>query len=242
VSYDFANLSYADFEDLVRDLLGRELMVRFEAFGAGPDGGVDGRHAAASDKIVLQAKHYPKSPYSALKSTMIKERASIDKLQSNRYILATSRSLSPANTAELAEIIGPSLKSQADIFGPSDLNGLLRKYPEVERANIKLWLSSAAVLDRVVNAATHAFTSIARADIEAKLSVYAQNPSFQEAKDKLEAEHIVIIAGPPGVGKTTLAEMLSYSFIAEDWEYIAIRSVDEGLAALSDTKKQIFFF
>jgi hypothetical protein len=43
--YGFENLSPADFEDLVRSLVGRELSVRFEAFAAGPDGGMDGRHA-----------------------------------------------------------------------------------------------------------------------------------------------------------------------------------------------------
>lgn len=41
MTYDFSNLASADFEDLVRDLIGRELNVRFEAFGPGPDGGMD---------------------------------------------------------------------------------------------------------------------------------------------------------------------------------------------------------
>jgi hypothetical protein len=35
--------SPADFEDLVRDLIGQQLRVRFESFSAGPDGGMDGR-------------------------------------------------------------------------------------------------------------------------------------------------------------------------------------------------------
>jgi hypothetical protein len=42
MSYDFASLSPADFEDLVRDLVNRELGVRFEAFAPGPDGGIMG--------------------------------------------------------------------------------------------------------------------------------------------------------------------------------------------------------
>ena len=46
MSYDFVNLSHADFEDLVRELIGRQLKIRFEAFSAGPDGGMDGRHSA----------------------------------------------------------------------------------------------------------------------------------------------------------------------------------------------------
>src|SRR5712692_10206007 len=107
--YNFSNLSPADFEDLVRDLVGNELGIRFESFSAGPDGGVDGRHAKGSKSTVLQAKHYVGSAFSSLKSAMKRERVSIDRIRSKRYILATSRALSIKNKAELADIIGPAL-------------------------------------------------------------------------------------------------------------------------------------
>lgn len=83
---------------------------------------------------------------------------------------------------------------------------------------------------------------MSRAELEAKVRVYAQNPSFHQSKKKLEANHVVIISGPPGVGKTTLAEMLSYTYIGDGWEYIAIRSLDDGFAAIIDAKKQVFLF
>jgi energy-coupling factor transporter ATP-binding protein EcfA2 len=242
MAYNFTSLSPADFEDLVRDLIGRELGVRFEAFAAGPDGGIDGRHATGDGSIILQAKHYAGSTYSALKSTMVGERAAIDRLSPARYILTTSRPLSPENKRELAAIIGSSLLSEADILGPGDLNGLLRKFPEIEKSHIKLWLTGAAVLERVVRAAAHTFNNITRAEIEAKVRVYAPNPSFNGARDTLEAHHVVIISGPPGVGKSTLAEMLAYAYIGEEWELVAIRSLDDGLASIDDTKKQVFLF
>jgi hypothetical protein len=244
MSYDFANLSPADFEDLVRELIGRELKIRFEAFGAGPDGGMDARHAAGAKATILQAKHYAGSTFAKLKSALKKERVAIDRIRPkpSRYLLATSRPLTPPNKAALATIIGKVLKAEGDIFGPGDLNGLLRKFPDVEKANIKLWLSGAAVLERVIRSAAYAFTAMSRADIEAKVKVYAQNPSFKEARDGLESNHVVIISGPLGVGKTTLAEMLAYAYIGEEWEFVAIRSLDDGLAAIIDTKKQVFFF
>lgn len=146
MSYDFSTLSPADFEDLSRDLLGRELGIRFEAFPEGPDDGMDGRYAAGEGDIILQAKHYYRSGLSKLKSKMKQERASIDALQPKRYILATSTPLTPANKAAFAEIIGPALLSPGDIVGPQDLIALLRKYPDIETAHQKLWAQSSAVL------------------------------------------------------------------------------------------------
>jgi DNA polymerase III delta prime subunit len=240
--YEFGNLSPADFEDLTRDLVGRELGIRFEAFAAGPDGGMDGRHAKGENAIILQAKHYGGSPYSALKAEIRRERPSIDRLSPARYVLATSRALTPSRKEELAALIGPSLHDGADIIGPADLNGLLRKYPEIEKSHIKLWLSGAGVLERVLRSAAHTFNNITRDEIEATVRVYAPNPSFYAARDTLEAHHLVIISGPPGVGKTTLAEMLSYAYLAERWDLVAIRSLDDGFAAIEDSKKQVFFF
>jgi hypothetical protein len=94
----------------------------------------------------------------------------------------------------------------------------------------------------VLHAATHNFTTLTRDDIKAKLSVYVENPSVKAGRDILESIHVLIVSGPPGVGKTTLAEMLSYAYLAEDWELVAIRSLDDAFAHIDDTKRQIFFF
>lgn len=242
MSYDFSNLSHADFEDIARDLIGGELNLRFEAFSAGPDGGMDGRHAKAGKTTILQAKHYAGSSFKTLLAALKRERPVIDRLAAARYLLATSRPLTPPNKTSLAIAIGPALKSQDDIFSAGDLNALLRKHPSIEKAHIKLWLSSTAVLDRITRAAAHAFAAITMDEIAAKVRVYAPNPSFGHARNTLETQHVLIISGPPGVGKTTLAEMLSYGYVAEGWQLVPIRSLDDGFASIIDTEKQIFFF
>ena len=244
MSYTFSTLSHADFEDLVRDLIGRQLGVRFEAFCAGPDGGIDGRHAPSrgSEPVVLQAKHRQGSTFPQLQSAMKRERAAIEKLRRCRYILATSRKLTPSNKRTLLDVIGHCVVNEGDIFGPDDLNALLRKYPEVEKSHIGLWLSSAAVLEKVVRSAAHAYANITKTDIEKKVRVYAQNASFTDSAEKLEDHHVVIISGPPGVGKTTLAEMLSYAYLGNGWELVPIRSLDDGFASISDARQQILYF
>jgi hypothetical protein len=63
-------LSHSEFEDLARDLVGREIELRFGAFPEGRDDGMDGRHARADGSVVTQAKHYRGSGLAALKSKM----------------------------------------------------------------------------------------------------------------------------------------------------------------------------
>lgn len=242
MTFSFDVLSPADFEDLSRDLLGRELGVRFEAFGPGPDGGIDGRHATVGQKTILQAKHYRLSDFDALARTMTKERRSIDRLAPDRYLLTTSRPLLPGNKNRLAAIIGPALRDRGDILGFEDLNGLLRSFPDVQKSHVKLWLSGSGVLDRILHAATHNFTGLTHDDIVSKLTVYAENPSFKAGRDVLEKNHVLIVSGPPGVGKTTLAEMLCYAYLGEEWDLVAIRSLDEAFAHIDDTRRQVFFF
>lgn len=150
MKYDFATLSADDFEDLTRDLVGREFGIRFEAFTAGTDDGMDGRHAMADGATILQAKHYLRSGFSKLKSKMKEERQSIDQLAPQRYVLATSVALTPANKDALAEIIGPALKSTGDIYGADDLNASLRAHPDIETAHQKLWVQSTPVLEKVL--------------------------------------------------------------------------------------------
>ncbi len=79
--------------------------------------------------------------FAGLSRQMRHERAAIDRLGLDRYILATSVSLTPTNKWALAEIIGPSLKSLDDLLGFEDLNGLLREHHDVAKAHVKLWLS-----------------------------------------------------------------------------------------------------
>ncbi|MEO9960607.1 MAG: hypothetical protein ABJF07_09935, partial [Nisaea sp.] len=242
MAYDFKTLSPADFEDLCRDLVGRELSIQFEAFTTGPDGGIDGRHASSIKCTILQVKHLIGSTFATLKSSIRGERPSIDKLAPDRYILATSRGLTPANKAVVAAEIGSALRTEGDIYGGGELNALLRKFSDIEKAHIKLWLSSTAVLERVLQGAAHTFTEISKSEIDAKVRVYAHNPSFPAAQTIQESQHVLIISGPPGVGKTTLAEMMAYTYLAEGWELVAMRSLDDGFGSIDDSRKQLFLF
>ncbi len=242
MKYDFKTLSPADFEDLARDLVGAHLRVRLEGFGPGRDGGIDGRHAKNGANLILQAKHKASSTFSSLKSVMKRERKAIDRLMPKRYILATSQSLTPLKKTQLAKIIGSALKNSEDILGCTDLNDLLLHHPQIEEAHIKLWLSSTSVLKRLLKSSAFAYTAASREEMLDKLRVFVSNPSFPQARRILEKHRVLIISGPPGVGKTTLGQMLAYAYVGEKWEFTAVRNLDDEFSEIQDTKKQMFFF
>ena len=242
MTYSFESLSPFDFEGLVRDLLNCALSCRFEAFGAGPDSGIDGRYVDSGKVTILQVKHYQRSRFSDLSRKIRNERAVIGQLAPDRYILATSAYLTPKNKDELVDIIGPNICSTSDIFGYTDLNDLLREHDKVAKAHVKLWLTNPQVLERVLNAASHNFTMVTKEDIKRKFKVYVQNCSFAKGRSILESEHILIISGAPGVGKTTLAEMLCYAYIGNDWEFVALRSLNDGFTSINNNRKQIILY
>lgn len=152
------NLSHIDFEELCRDIVQAETGLRFSAFGPGPDSGVDGRHSKDEKNTILQCKHYSGSSFSGLKSAMKKEILKLPKLNPDRYILFVSQSLTPSRTAELSALLGEYLKEPGDIWGQQDIEDALRRHPHIEKSHLKLWLSSAAVLERILQSGLEAYT------------------------------------------------------------------------------------
>jgi hypothetical protein len=223
--YDFQSLSSFDFQIVSRDLLQKKLGVVLESFGPGKDKGVDFRLRDSSGHIVVQCKHYKDySPLLRVLKNFEVEKAK--RLGPARYILSLSTSLTPDRKDELFGMFAPYCQSPSDIFGREDLNNLLGLYPEVERKNVKLWLTSTVVLERFINGAVWNDTALTLQRLKRRASLYVPNPSRHRARKILDQHHYCIIAGIPGIGKTMLAEVLLIEHV-DKHEYQAVRIAND---------------
>lgn len=245
-SYDFTQLSDFDFELICGSLLGKQWGVQLETFKSGRDGGIDLRYARADGpgETIVQCKHYVRSGFSALLSHLkLKEAPKLQALSPKRYVIATSVGLTPGNKEAIRSALAPYIANTSDIYGQGDLNQLLADYPEVEQSNLKLWLTSKPILDRVLHNAEICRTTFSIQKIISKLPRYVQNDCFPRAAAILADHNVVVISGVPGIGKTTLAEMILYEHLSQGYNPVVITSdLREGRSLYNEQQKQIFYY
>ena len=211
----------------------------------GADEGIDLRHCNRSGRVtIVQCKHYAGSDFPRLLSHLRRrELPQVERLRPARYVVATSISLTPANKCRIIDLLGPYVRHSRDVLGCDDLNGLLSRHPEVQRRHIKLWLTSVELFDRAMRHARLCQSEFEVQRIHARSHLYVPNQCFKRARAILQRNRVVIIAGKPGIGKTTLAEMLLYSYIGRGYTPVVLRSsIEEGQGQFEHRVRQIFYF
>ena len=245
MSYNFENLSPLDFEKLSIDLLQERFGSSIEPFTPGKDWCIDGRFIDDTGTMnIIQCKHIKK--FSDLKSNLTKEFKKIQNQNKIKkpfnYILAVSTGLTPQNKEEIKQLC-PLINREENIFGRDDLNSLLRKYPEVEKAHFKLWLNSSAVLEKIFNNDIFTRSKFEEKSIKRKIKLYVKTESFKSVYDKLKENNFCIISGAPGVGKTTLTEMLICYYLSKKYELVEIsRDIKEAFKTYSPNKRIVFYY
>ncbi len=249
--YDFSTLSPLDFEKLACDLMNVYFnyeIGQFQTFKAGRDKGIDLLFSTPKNdyEIIAQVKHYVKSPYSKfiydLKNI---EKDKVFQLKPNTYLIITSLELSHQNKSEIKKIFEPYITSLDYIFGREDLNKLIRNNKTVEEKHYKLWFSSSIILNKLLSykfkGRRNEFTNNV---LKKKFRLFVITNDFFKAKLSLQKNRFIILTGEPGVGKSTLSDMIIYDFIKQDYQlniiYDDIKEIEINL--LDDDSKQLFYF
>ncbi|WP_264792171.1 nSTAND3 domain-containing NTPase [Aureispira anguillae] len=242
-NYNFLNLSPSEFEDLTRDLLQKKLNVYIESFTDGKDLGIDLRCTTLDmDKTIIQCKRY--KSYNSLIASLKKELPKLQEASLTRYIVVTSVGLTPPQKDKITNCLHPYIKDTEDILGRDDLNNLIGQFEKIEHKYFKLWLSSTTILKKILYNKIINQSNFEIEKIEESLKFYVQNESLDICKKIIAKNKFVIISGQPGIGKTTLARMLTYYYFSKGFEnFVYInKSIKEGYDFYEEEKKQIFFF
>jgi hypothetical protein len=80
-------------------------------------------------------------------------------------------------------------------------------------------------------------------DVREAMLVYVPNASFSRARDLLEDKRVCIISGLPGIGKTTLAQILTVAYAGTGYDIFEISEDAEEINAVwNDDAPQFFYY
>ena len=247
MDYSFSTLNDKDFEQIAKDLLNAKFHLGLQDFKIGKDKGRDLRFSTPENdnSIVVQAKHYIGSKFAQLKHTLLKtELDKIKTLNPDRYIVVTSLPLSASQKDELKSLLAPFVLTSNDIIGREDLNGYLSEFKEIETKYYKLWFSSTNILNSIMNNAVEGRTRYLLERIQDKIPFYVITKKIEEANKILHKKKLLLITGNPGVGKTTLAEMILFEKAKEGYKIYKVENIREAEEVISPDRdeKQLFYF
>jgi hypothetical protein len=246
-NYDFSTLNDKEFEQISKDLLNAKYKLGLQDFKVGKDKGIDLRFSTSKNhnSIIAQVKHYVGSGFSQLKHTLIsRELHKIKILKPDRYLVVTSLPLSATQKDEIKEALDPFIISANDIFGQEDLNGVLNEFKEIEKNYFKLWFSSITVLNAVINNAIEGRTKYMMERIKEKIPFYVVTKKLDDANKILQKEKLLLITGQPGIGKTTLAEIILFDRAKNGFKIYKVENITEAEDVISPNpdEKELFYF
>lgn len=234
--FNVSNLNDYEFELLCKDIMERKLNAKLYAFSRGVDGGIDICDSKKAPKIVIQAKHYCNSKFSNLRSSLKNEIVKVNELSPNEYYVCSSIALTKNNKDEIVSMFPRFMKSRENVVDQVEIVDFLSddSNSDIVKKHYKLWLCASNVLSLVNNQNVFIDCAELMIDIENKIKLFVETSSYFESKNKLNKNRVIIITGAPGVGKSTISNMLLLFYASEG--YVVRYATDNNI---SDIKKAL---
>lgn len=250
--FNYSNLSSYEFELLCRDIVQAKTGFELSCFAPGPDRGIDATNIYKSSFsnqepcIILQAKHYVRSPYSKLEKQAKELVKTLAGARCDSLFFMTSMPLTPRQVEELKKVL-KEITNDINVYGVQDIDDYLSSSsgPSILSKHFNLWLSSTNVLAELINNSTNLECEQLIASIKEKDGLFVETSSFQEALRIMTNLGFVLLVGSPGVGKTTVSQMITLKYVEQGYKLIYttdanIVRVENSISPDPDVKELIF--
>ncbi|MDT2813281.1 nSTAND3 domain-containing NTPase [Vagococcus carniphilus] len=229
--FDYTMLNDYEFELLCRDIFQKFKGNKREyfTFSAGRDGGID--ICDKEKKEIIQVKHYSKSSTSSLMTSLNKELEKIKKIETiEKYYVMTSNSLTLRNKQDIVKIFKKYMLDTSHVWGKEDIDKFLadENNTDIVRKNFKLWLNATNVLELMLENDILVDSEELLDSIEKKKELYVDTKAFHDSLKIFEKYNALILLGAPGVGKSTISEMLLLYYVNKGYSIRYVSSNDIG--------------
>ena len=216
---NYGNLNDVEFEYLCQDLMQKKLGTTLHRFARGKDGGIDLADNVHTKNIVVQVKHYMRSPVEQLIASLKKELDKVQKLAPNQYYICCSKELTPQKINEIYIMFSDYMNSPANIITLNDIDDFLTDSANIDilKNHYKLWIDSTGILQEIYNTNIFVDCESLIANIRSEERLFVKTVAFSTALRNMEEHHTLFITGSPGVGKTITSKMLVLYYAANDY-------------------------
>lgn len=114
------------------------------------------------------------------------------------------------------------ITNDINVYGVQDIDDYLSSSsgPSILSKHFNLWLSSTNVLAELINNSTNLECEQLIASIKEKDGLFVETSSFQEALRIMTNLGFVLLVGSPGVGKTTVSQMITLKYVEQGYKLI----------------------
>jgi len=204
------DLSPEEFQDFSNEIVEILFKKKINGFSEGPDGGIDGIDDSVNPKIIVQSKRVEKKSNGLVK---IAEKE-IDKINNTakrknysdfQYVFVTSSNISVSGYGDIRRYAKKLMDNDDNII---DRKKLLKFSKDKAYSMVfkKFGLIQVNLFDKKLEEIEYESRQFLD-HIDSKY--FVKTESFECAYSELCKEHIVLLQGGPGVGKTMSSEMLA---------------------------------
>ena len=212
--YNYYSLNDVEFENLCKDIMERMLSAKLRRFSKGRDGGIDLTDNVSEHNIIVQIKHYIRSSFSNLRTSLRHEKTNVEKWNPDKYFICCGLELTHENISEIYNIFSGFMESDKNIITLLEIDEFLQNSgnSDIVRKHYKLWLHATGILNQIQNQNIFIDCESLLSEIEEESKYFVQTEVYNQCLDCLNKHRMIMITGHPGVGKTLTSKMLVLYF------------------------------